>query len=140
MLAKGRALGGVMPRTSADVRREAGHPVIDADGHMLEVLDATHPYLRESLGPALFQRWLDRGPLASVSQRPRTAEERRRTRTPQGSWWGGPPSSNTLDRATATLPPRPVTRSWSRSSGSASGSKSPRVAAGSRRDRVTGLA
>jgi len=86
------------------VRREVGHPVIDADGHMLEVLEATHPYLRESLGPSLFQHWLDRGPLASVSQRPRTAAERMRTRTPQGSWWGGPPASNALDRATATLP------------------------------------
>ena len=37
--------------SSAEVRRAAGHPVIDADGHMLEVLDATHPFLREALGP-----------------------------------------------------------------------------------------
>jgi len=93
-----------MGASSAEVRRAVGHPVIDADGHMLEVLDATHPFLREALGPALFQSWLDRGPMASVSQRPRTPEERRRTRTPQGSWWGGPPASNVLDRATATLP------------------------------------
>jgi len=38
-----------MGATSAEVRRAAGHPVIDADGHMLEVLDATHPFLREAL-------------------------------------------------------------------------------------------
>ncbi len=93
-----------MAGTGADLRRRLDHPVVDADGHMIEVLEATHPYLRESLGPVLFQRWLDRGSLASVSQRPRTTLERRRTRTPQGSWWGGPPSSNALDRATATLP------------------------------------
>jgi predicted TIM-barrel fold metal-dependent hydrolase len=91
-------------RTSADIRREVGHPIIDVDGHVLEVLDATHPYLREALGPAGFQHWLDRGSLARVSQRPRTLDERRRTRTPQGSWWGGPPASNARDRATATLP------------------------------------
>jgi predicted TIM-barrel fold metal-dependent hydrolase len=89
---------------SAEVRRQVGHPIVDADAHVLEVLDATHPYLRESLGPQRFQAWLDRGPLARVSQRPRTLEDRRRTRTPQGSWWGGPPASNARDRATATLP------------------------------------
>jgi predicted TIM-barrel fold metal-dependent hydrolase len=91
-------------RTSADIRREVGHPIVDVDGHVLEVLDATYPYLREALGPARFQQWLDRGSLAKVSQRPRTLDERRRTRTPQGSWWGGPPASNARDRATATLP------------------------------------
>jgi predicted TIM-barrel fold metal-dependent hydrolase len=91
-------------RTSAEIRRDVGHPIIDVDGHVLEVLDATHPYLREALGADLFARWRERGPLASVSQRPRTPEERRRTRTPQGSWWGGPPASNARDRATATLP------------------------------------
>jgi len=90
--------------TGADVRQQVGHPVIDADGHVLEVLEATYPFLRDSLGPSLFQRWLDRGPLAAVSQRARTGEERLRTRTPQGSWWGGPPSASALDRATATLP------------------------------------
>jgi predicted TIM-barrel fold metal-dependent hydrolase len=93
-----------MERTSAQVRAEVGHPVIDADGHVLEVLDAAHPHLREALGPDLFQRWLDRGAQAKVSQRPRTLDERKRTRTPQGSWWGGPPASNVRDRATATLP------------------------------------
>src|ERR1700691_5806788 len=93
-----------MRAASAEVRRAVGHPVIDVDGHMLEVLDATHPFLRDARGSSLFQFWLDRGPLASVSQRRRTADERRRTRTPQGSWWGGPPAANVLDRATATLP------------------------------------
>ncbi|HZP29620.1 MAG TPA: amidohydrolase family protein [Acidimicrobiia bacterium] len=91
-------------RTSAEIRRDVGHPIVDADGHVLEVLDATYPYVREALGPALFEQWRERGPLARVSQRPRTLDERRRTRTPQGSWWGGPPASNACDRATATLP------------------------------------
>jgi predicted TIM-barrel fold metal-dependent hydrolase len=92
-----------MPRNSSDVRREAGHPVIDADGHVLELVDATHPYLRESLGSERFEQWRKRGPLAGLSQRARTAEERRATRTPQGAWWGTQ-TVNVLDRATATLP------------------------------------
>src|SRR5437764_904291 len=92
-----------MTRSSSQVRRDVGHPVIDADGHMLEVLDATHPFLRESLGATRFQRWLDRGSIASISQRPRTQDERRRTRTPQGAWWGTQ-TVNVRDRATATLP------------------------------------
>ena len=90
--------------TGAEIRRAVGHPVIDVDGHVLEILDATHGHLREALGPQRFQAWLDRGPGARVSQRPRTLDDRRRTRSPQGSWWGGPPSSNTRDRATATFP------------------------------------
>jgi predicted TIM-barrel fold metal-dependent hydrolase len=90
--------------SGAAIREEVGHPIIDVDGHVLEILDATHPYLRESLGAQRFQAWLDRGLAARVSQRPRTQDERRRTRTPQGSWWGGPPSANARDRATATLP------------------------------------
>ena len=70
---------------------------------MLEVLDATYPYLRESLGATQFQAWLDRGPIAKLSQRPRTQDERIRTRTPQGAWWGTQ-TVNVRDRATATLP------------------------------------
>jgi predicted TIM-barrel fold metal-dependent hydrolase len=92
-----------MHRSSAEVRASADHPIIDADGHMLEVLEATYPYLRESLGAAQFQAWLDRGPIAKLSQRPRTPEERARTRTPQGAWWGTQ-TVNVRDRATATLP------------------------------------
>ena len=39
-----------------------------------------------------------------LSQRPRTLDERRRTRTPQGAWWGARPRRTRCDRATATLP------------------------------------
>jgi predicted TIM-barrel fold metal-dependent hydrolase len=96
--------GADMPESSAAVREAVGHPIIDSDGHMLEVLDAAQPFLRESLGSARYDEWHTRGPAARASQRARTLDERRRTRTPQGSWWGGPPASNVRDRATATLP------------------------------------
>ncbi len=92
-----------MTRTSSDVRRDAGHPVIDADGHVLELLDATYPYLQSSLGSTLFEQWRRRGPLAGLSQRARTGEDRRRARVPQGAWWGTQ-TVNVRDRATATLP------------------------------------
>ena len=92
-----------MVRTSAEVRAQAGHPIIDADGHMLEIVEATYPYLRETLGAPRFQAWLDRGSIARLSQRPRTFDERLRTRTPQGAWWGTQ-TVNVRDRATATLP------------------------------------
>lgn len=92
-----------MARTSSEVRAAATHPIIDADGHMLEVLEATHPYLRAALGDTRFDAWLARGSIARLSQRPRTPEERLRTRTPQGAWWGTQ-TVNVRDRATATLP------------------------------------
>jgi predicted TIM-barrel fold metal-dependent hydrolase len=92
-----------MPKTSSDVRQEVGHPIIDADGHTLELIDATYPHLRESLGAQRFEHWRARGSRASLSQRARTSEERRDTRTPQGAWWGTQ-TVNVLDRATAILP------------------------------------
>jgi predicted TIM-barrel fold metal-dependent hydrolase len=90
-------------RTSKQIRSELDHPIIDTDGHVLELLDATYPYLRETLGAKNFQRWLDRGAIAKVAQREQTVD-RSKTRVPQGSWWGGPPASNVKDRATAILP------------------------------------
>lgn len=93
-----------MSLSSAAVRERVGHPIIDVDGHMLEILDAAQPYVRAALGPALYERWKDRGSGASRSQRARTLDDRRRTRTPQSSWWGGAPASNARDRATAALP------------------------------------
>ena len=93
-----------MHRTSAEVRADASHPIIDADGHMLEVLEASYPYLRQALGAAQFQAWLDRGSIAKLSQRPRTPDERRRTRTPQGAVVGHADVSTCATRATATLP------------------------------------
>ena len=89
--------------TSEQIRRDAGHPIIDADGHVLEVLEATYPHLREALGATRFEEWRARGPIARLAQRPRTTDDRLRTRTPQGAWWGTQ-TVNVRDRATATLP------------------------------------
>ena len=65
---------------------------------------ATHPHLREALGADAVRGVARPGPdRRGSSQRPRTTDERRRTRTPQGAWWGTQ-TVNVRDRATATLP------------------------------------
>jgi predicted TIM-barrel fold metal-dependent hydrolase len=86
------------------VRERLDHPVIDADGHVVELLPAAWPYLREALGPVAFDRYRRlRLPVeGSVGGDPRPAA-RRRTRAPQSAWWGNP-AANTHDLATAAIP------------------------------------
>jgi predicted TIM-barrel fold metal-dependent hydrolase len=85
-----------------EIRRRLGHPVIDSDGHVLEYMPAVLPFLRESLGPRLFERWQSaKSPLARIMD----ADPGRRlaTRAPQSAWWATP-AENTRDLATAVLP------------------------------------
>ena len=92
-----------MTSPSQRARERFDHPVIDADGHVLEYPPALLPFLRESLGQPLFDRYLDgMSPHGQIMQAGR-AEDRRRTRTPQSAWWGTP-ARNTRDLATAALP------------------------------------
>ncbi len=71
--------------TSADVRGRLNHPVIDTDGHSIEIGPLLDDYVRE-VGGADFARRL-------------AATPRRQTRR---TWWV--PTANTVDRATAMLP------------------------------------
>ncbi len=80
-----------------------GHPVIDADGHVLEITAAQQPHLERVLGADLYGRYLSEGLPMRNAQMARSLEERRRTRSPQGAWWGTH-TANVLDRATAMLP------------------------------------
>ncbi len=85
-----------------EIRRRLGHPVIDSDGHVLEYMPAVLPFLRESLGARLFERWQSaKSPLARIMD----ADPARRTatRAPQSAWWATP-AENTRDLATAVLP------------------------------------
>lgn len=90
-------------RTSREVRESVGHPIIDADGHLLELVEAAVPYLRRYLGDDGVERWRRQGSAMRSTQAAMSLEERRRTRTPQGAWWGTH-TRNVLDRATASLP------------------------------------
>ena len=67
---------------AAQIRDFIGHPVIDADGHVIEYLPAVLPYLRETLGAARFDRY--HRPIADRIGSP-PIEQRRRTRAPLAS-------------------------------------------------------
>jgi len=88
--------------TSRDIRASLHHPVIDADGHVLEYMPAVEPYLREAMGSATFERY---GAQSTPLTRIMTADADRRlaTRTPQSAWWGTP-ARNVRDLATAAAP------------------------------------
>jgi len=88
--------------SSRDIRARLDHPVIDADGHVLEYLPAVEPHLREALGSAAFERYRQQ---SSPLHRIMDADNDRRlaTRTPQSAWWGTP-ARNTRDLATAAAP------------------------------------
>jgi predicted TIM-barrel fold metal-dependent hydrolase len=89
--------------TPAQVRAQLSHPVIDADGHVLEFLPASLPYLREALGPTLFERYQRmRKPIEAAMSSP-TAADRLETRKPQTAWWGTP-FAHVRDVATSIFP------------------------------------
>ena len=76
--------------TDRSLRDELGiaHPIIDMDGHVVELFQATVPYLREALGPALFTRYIEREhALLYAGRTPAPLSERIRTRVPQRGWW-----------------------------------------------------
>ena len=88
---------------AVDIAERVGHPIIDADGHILEFMPAALPYLREAMGPAVFERYRERmSPLRAAMVSP-TLEERRMSRVPQAGWWGSP-SRHAIDLATSMSP------------------------------------
>ena len=90
--------------TSEEVRRRLDHPVIDVDGHILEVASEVEPFLREALGAKRFDRYLsETSPHGSIMVGGGATRRSLETRSPQSAWWGTP-ARNTLDLATAALP------------------------------------
>lgn len=78
------------PRTSADLRAELGHPVIDCDGHVIEPAALVADFLRDLVPGATVDRFL---------------RERRvhpRDRAVQVAWWG--PPTDARDRASIYAP------------------------------------
>jgi predicted TIM-barrel fold metal-dependent hydrolase len=89
-------------RAASEIRAELGHPVVDADGHWQEAMPVFLDYLRDEVGPrahdviseltgAFYAAWYATSPNDRLSRR-----------MPRAPWW--PEPSDTLDRATATLP------------------------------------
>ena len=91
-----------MAHTSRQVREALGHPVLDVDGHVIEFMPAVLPYIREALGPKLFDRYINQpSPIAKILGA--DTETRAQQRTPQSAWWGTP-AQNTRDLATGAIP------------------------------------
>lgn len=86
---------------SADIRARLDHPIIDSDGHMVEILPVLLDFVKQVGGADMVKAF------EGIRQRRRgyemSPEELRDNRMPVSTWWL-PPTRNTLDRATASLP------------------------------------
>src|SRR5688572_24272477 len=86
----------------AEIRAKVDHPIIDADGHLIEYLPLVRDILREQAGDAAVTG-LDF--VTSAGRLTRTfTREQMRAQAMVRSPWGGLPARNTLDRGTALLP------------------------------------
>lgn len=101
-----------MTSRSERIRADLDHPVVDADGHLIETAPVFKSFLRDFLaehgGGDLARRFEGAGGLDydEMVLRPwdrLSWDERRALWTPRPPWWTLP-AANTLDRATAHLP------------------------------------
>ncbi|MDO8434293.1 MAG: amidohydrolase family protein [Candidatus Binatus sp.] len=90
---------------SAEIRARLGHPVIDSDGHMVEYVPAFFEYLKKIGGDSVVRRYREAGfGFGCTADWYRLSPaERTRQHAVRPPWWALP-TSNTLDRATSTLP------------------------------------
>ena len=91
---------------SASIRSQLSHPVIDADGHMLEFEPAFLGYLEQVGGKRMVDQYnalCERNRKIGFNWYEMSWRERRDAAVVRPSWWALP-AKNTLDRATATLP------------------------------------
>jgi predicted TIM-barrel fold metal-dependent hydrolase len=92
--------------TSAQIRAAVDHPIVDADGHLVEVMPLFEEYLREVGGHAVADRYARARGWARTAGPHEWSDvahaERRRTRATAPIWWVNP--TDALDRATAFLP------------------------------------
>ena len=87
---------------TAAIRAELDHPVIDADGHLVEFLPLIRDFMVEAGGESL-ARGLDGMVTGPAQLRALDAVTRRNAGISRTGWWGVP-ARNTLDRATAMVP------------------------------------
>ena len=77
--------------TGADIRAKLDHPVVDADGHMIEATFAVFDFVKQVGGAKMLERY-------EKMVRPNQPGRRR------GAVWIGNSGAGTIDRATAMLP------------------------------------
>src|SRR5688572_28066128 len=86
---------------SSAIRRQLSHPVIDADGHWLELFPIFFDYLAEVGGPGTVDAY--RAQLKRTTNWYQVSPEgRARERIHRQSWWTLP--TNTVDRTAAMVP------------------------------------
>jgi predicted TIM-barrel fold metal-dependent hydrolase len=84
--------------TAAEIRAEVGHPIVDGDGHAIEVTPVLLDYIDHLGGAGL----VDHYRMAPIKRQFAIDDRVAYWTTDSGAWvW---PTRNTLDRATATLP------------------------------------
>ena len=92
------------------IRQSLDYPIVDSDGHVLEVMPVFVEYLRETASPHVAESFASSMPYQRFSSPWLvTPEQRRHNWTSQSNLWGWP-TKNTLDRATATIPGLYATR------------------------------
>jgi predicted TIM-barrel fold metal-dependent hydrolase len=100
------------PTAASKLRASLAHPVIDADGHVIETAPVFMPFFEEYVtkiaGAEMVKRFRRVGGMDfdEMVLRPWSRlswEERRATWATRPSWWSLP-AANTLDRATSHLP------------------------------------
>ena len=87
--------------SSAEIRAQLFHPVIDADGHWLEPVPVFLDFLETEGGSAMVDRFRENKKREDVWYG-LSAEERLARRLRRPTWWGEP--ANTRDRASAMIP------------------------------------
>lgn len=94
--------GAHASRSSREIRDALDHPVIDADGHIIEFLPAVRDFLVEEGGRKLAEEF-DQVVAAGRALESMSLDERRALGAFKLTWWPYP-AENTLDRATGMLP------------------------------------
>jgi predicted TIM-barrel fold metal-dependent hydrolase len=86
------------------VRAKLSHPVIDADGHFVELMPALAGFMADEGIGDMAELWTLTSAGFGTGRFDRmTPEQRAAARAVRGPWWALP-AENTLDLATATLP------------------------------------
>jgi predicted TIM-barrel fold metal-dependent hydrolase len=93
----------VSTKDRAAWRAKLGHPVIDSDGHTVELAPAWLEAVEKHAGARVRERLQAAIRQMLYSWYELTSEQRLRSRALRFAWWATP-ARNTLDRATATLP------------------------------------
>ena len=89
---------------SAKIRARLNHPIIDTDGHTVELMPLYFDYIKQIGGAQMVEDYKSSNAKRALNRWiSMTEEDRRRTRTACPPWWARP-GRNTLDRATASLP------------------------------------